>query len=300
MLSRHNSKPNQPSAGCNHPAKNKPKKMKLQHPLLLTVAVAGSLWAGHASAQNFAAGDLMLGVRSTANTATNLVFDLGSASSYLSAQTASSLNGDAAQIISTFGSLNNLYFSVVGYVDPADAASLGFAADTLFLTKVRSAPLDPTNPNIGISPSASLPSQSATRSRLASLANGANLSYAIAPGVAGEKASQNVNGNISYANGIEVSGNPSLSGSIGGTWGRYSVEGATSATFSGDNTSVSLDLYEQTPGTANQGQFVGTFTLGSSGTLGFIPTSVPEPSTYAMIGSGLLALVAARRIGRKN
>ena len=50
------------------------------------------------------------------------------------------------------------------------------------------------------------------------------------------------------------------------------------------------DLYLNNPG-VHPSTMVGSFTLGSAGQFSF----VPEPSTWAMLGSGMLALLAFRR-----
>ena len=52
------------------------------------------------------------------------------------------------------------------------------------------------------------------------------------------------------------------------------------------------DLYQNDPSTTIA-SYLGDFSLNSAGVLTFNP--VPEPSSWAMIGSGVLALLAIRR-----
>jgi hypothetical protein len=62
------------------------------------------------------------------------------------------------------------------------------------------------------------------------------------------------------------------------------------------NTGVGTsDLFQSNPGDpfANTQIYLGAFSLSSAGVFTFAP--VPEPSTYAMMGSGMLALLALRR-----
>jgi hypothetical protein len=52
------------------------------------------------------------------------------------------------------------------------------------------------------------------------------------------------------------------------------------------------DLYQNDPN-ATRASYLGNFSLNSSGLLTFQP--VPEPSSWAMLGSGILVLIALRR-----
>ena len=114
------------------------------------------------------------------------------------------------------------------------------------------------------------------------IANGANSAFAIVYDNQQVKMDKtlNVGGNpVSYTIGV---------GSLGdfnGTWAP-SVENLTTG---GTTTS---DLFQQNPGAANNGIYLGSFSM-DGGTLSFSP--VPEPSTWAMIGSGAFALLALRR-----
>jgi hypothetical protein len=52
-------------------------------------------------------------------------------------------------------------------------------------------------------------------------------------------------------------------------------------------------LFQQNPGSANVGSYLGDFELSNDGIMTFNP--VPEPSTWAMVGSGMLMLVSGLR-----
>lgn len=269
--------------------------MKLKQYALAIAAVAGSLLGLNASAQSFSYnnGDLLLGFRSTSSTS-NLVVDLGSASALLyghqAGDTVTITAFTASQLTSTFGSLNNLYFSVFGDINN-NSSSLPL--NTLWLSTPRSDVNTQTSPVNSLSSTG----QGNIRSYLDAVAAGASATtlgaIALSSTVVIEPGSMNTPGTISYLKGIANQNNTGISGNIHGTWNGFPVEGLTTATFGTDTTPLVLDLYQQNPGTANVGQFQGTFTLDNSGVLTF--TAVPEPSTFAMFGSGLLALAAIRR-----
>jgi hypothetical protein len=55
-------------------------------------------------------------------------------------------------------------------------------------------------------------------------------------------------------------------------------------------------LFEQDPSPLHSpgaGIYLGDFTLGGNGSFSFVPT--PEPSSWALLGTGLFALLAVRR-----
>jgi len=87
----------------------------------------------------------------------------------------------------------------------------------------------------------------------------------------------------------------------------YGNFGPIEAVISSTSSNV-IDLYElvpQTGSTHTGGVFLGAFQLSSNGTLMFSSnannfSSVPEPSTYALFGGGLIALVLLRRAYRKK
>jgi PEP-CTERM motif len=72
-------------------------------------------------------------------------------------------------------------------------------------------------------------------------------------------------------------------GNLNGTFGQGSIENGSTTPFS----DLRSDLYEVRPGTGDS-IYLGYFDLNSAGILTF--TAVPEPSTYALMGFGILSL----------
>jgi hypothetical protein len=60
------------------------------------------------------------------------------------------------------------------------------------------------------------------------------------------------------------------------------------------------DLYQSNPGNRyiQKASYLGDFSLDASGDLSFTP--VPEPSTWAMFGSGLLCLIGVCRFKNRD
>ena len=270
--------------------------MKLKKLTWAMMAVAGSMASWNASAQ-FVTGDLMLGFRAAGGSSSNLVVDVGPASTYLNA-TAPVAVGQftAQQVTDTFGSLNNLYLSVFGYVDASgNPASLGLPAYTLFVTGAN--PLHALDANgLGVA-----------ESYLVAVANGTQAgslgAVSLGGSVAREPSAMNVAGDLSYLNGIANPNNQSVGGNIHNTW-PASIESATSGTFTTDTTQLVVGLFEYQPGSSGNslnnplGTLVGDFQLNNNGSLTFNP--VPEPATWAMAGSGFLILTALRRLGKRS
>jgi hypothetical protein len=172
-------------------------------------------------------------------------------------------------------SLNGLFFSVFG-----DSASFNLWA---------------TSPNGNAWTAGTVPAQAPTTGKIEAIANGA-LDASLANSGADWTASASVVPNtfntfggsdISYTVGI---GNGNF---IGGTF-QGNIEEVTGANFTTSSTSAILDLYELDVANAGQpGKLLGDFQLDPDGTLTFDP--VPEPSTWAMMGCGMLFLAASRR-----
>ena len=263
---------------------------------IFAATVAGSCLSWNASAQTFAynAGDLLLGFRSSGSSS-NVVVDIGAASTYLNATSAFTVSAfTAGQVTGTLGSLNNLYFSVFGDINNNSSAQ---PLNTLWLTIPRADAATQTDPLH----SKSTTSQGTTRSFVDGIANGAQATtlgaVALSATVTVEPGSMNSSGNLSYNQGIASPLNNTI-GNVHGTWSN--IEQLTPAGFDAGSTSLVLDLYQYNPGTANLGQYLGNFSLNPAGALLFTPVAVPEPTTWAMFGSGLIAFAAARRFGLKK
>ncbi|MEI9962350.1 MAG: PEP-CTERM sorting domain-containing protein [Limisphaerales bacterium] len=102
----------------------------------------------------------------------------------------------------------------------------------------------------------------------------------------------NFAGDTSYTLGIGDNGN--FNGAFQGN-----IENTTPGSFTSGSTPVISDLYELDPADAGSaGTYLGYFQLDPNGTLTFNP--VPEPTTWAMFGMGLITLAAVRKFRRKN
>jgi hypothetical protein len=261
---------------------------------VLFAAAAGSFAGMDASAQfNYTPGDLMLGFR-TPGTGNDMVVDIGSASSLVAAATSGGgstlISGTfytGAQFTASGLNFNNLYFSVFG----------DSSANTLWVTGV-----SPLNEHTGNS-------QSIAGGQFEAIASGAS-DY---PGYYANNAANSANVTI-MPNSLNVGGGSDLSYTQGiknpntgaSDFGYFPVinEANTVAGFSSSPYVAAINLYELDPhsGSTTPGTRLGYFELGNDGVmtfnLGVAP--VPEPGTWAVLGSGLLALVAARRMKTKN
>jgi hypothetical protein len=136
--------------------------------------------------------------------------------------------------------------------------------------------------------------QGQTISKMLAIVAGANSGYAtvLANQIVEVSSSLNVGGDpVSYTVGV---------GSLGdfrGTW-KPDVENLTPTGFGASSTPEISDLFQQNPGAANVGSYLGEFELDNNGMLTFSP--VPEPSALAMLGAGMMTLVAIRRFVRKQ
>jgi hypothetical protein len=271
--------------------------MKSYKLAILTVA-AGFLWSLSATAQtfNYNNGDLLLGLRTPGGTS-DLIVDIGAASLYTGASSPITVSGTyytSGQLTDASLSLNNLYFSVFGDIAPGYAGT----ANTLWVTAPQ------TYASAQTSPWAAQTSgqQANTRSQIESIAYGATYTSF------GEAASaDNTASAVVVASGLNLTGEGALSytsgigpaGNFQGNFGsNNNIEQNTPGAFSSGTTPMLEDLFQMTPGSA--GTYLGYFELDPNGTLTFNPQPVPEPTTWAMFGMGLMGLAGWRRITRKN
>jgi hypothetical protein len=71
--------------------------------------------------------------------------------------------------------------------------------------------------------------------------------------------------------------------------------------LSSGSTSTVSDFFQQNPSplhSPGSGTYLGDFVLDNTGLLTFNP--VPEPSTWAMMGTGLFGMLAIRRFVKRN
>jgi hypothetical protein len=250
--------------------------MKTNKTTLAVALAVTSLWAVNASAQTYYAnGDLLLGIQSgAAGVSNNVVMDLGSFSTYANATAPVTVDTTqlASQLTAAGIPLNNLYFSVFG--------------------DIQSLPNDPLNKTIFASVATGSP--------------GWNFGLAAAQGVGASRvegigAGYNDNllsGNVALvASGFNFAGDSSYTKGVTGAsaianlnYFNGSIENNTA-----NGLPSSVDLYELVPSGVGAGSsaLLGSFTLGSDGSLTFTP--VPEPSTMALVGLGALCLTVLRR-----
>jgi hypothetical protein len=258
---------------------------------IIKTAIAATAFLGAAaSAQTFTytPGDLFAAFRKAGSP--DLIVDLGQASLYQQYGAAPfSITGVNSTLLdSVFGNMDGISWSVFGYVNTS-GSSLG-PQNTIWVTDPRSDITTPNDPNSSLTFSA----QGQTISKMEAIVAGATSGYAtvLANQIVQVANSLNVGGDpVSYTVGV---------GSLGdfrGTW-RPNIENLTPTGFAASSTPEVSDLFQQNPGAANVGSYLGDFQLGNDGGLTFSP--VPEPSTLAMLGAGMMTLVAIRRFGRKQ
>ena len=276
--------------------------MKLYKTTILSVA-AGFLCSLNATAQtfNYNNGDLLLGFRTPGGTS-DLVVDIGAASLYSGASGPITISGNyynSSQLTDAGLTLNNLYFSVFGDISPG--SSYPGTANTLWVTAPQA--INPIQaPAWSAQTSAN---QGNTRSQMESIAFGATYTSFGEAASADNTATAVVvpssldltgEGALSYTVGIGPNGN--FNGNFGSN---NNIEQSTSANFSSgvvNYDSVRSDLFTMVPG--SNGSYLGFFQLDPDGTLTFNPEPVPEPTTWAAFGLGLVGLAGWRRIIRKS
>jgi hypothetical protein len=242
--------------------------------ILLGVVAAAALCGMEATAQiNYQTGDLLAGFRKGGSP--DVILDLGSISLYQQVSGASfQVNANLSTALqNTFGTLSTMQWSIFGVNDTGTALTGQSDANTVWSSKRRN--------NAAIQSSAPFGNPSSDSQALAvgdikgignNTGSGSTGVTDLAPGI--------VSVDATVANYTPDMGSP-YNGDFEGTYS-YNIERT--------GTGV-LDLYEVNPN--SPGQYLGNFSLSSGGDLTFNP--VPEPSTWAMLGTGLLTLVAIRR-----
>lgn len=245
--------------------------------ILSGAIAAAALYAIDASAQfNYQNGDLLAGFGNGGST--DVIVDLGSLANF-QAGTSHSWNLNSV-LTSTFGSVSSgMYWSVFGVNDqsiPFNSSVTQGDPNTVWVSLGRS------NPNVATTApfTGSSGVQQLAVPDIETIGNLTNPNQAspglivdVSPGV--ELVATSLGGYTSMMTG-------SYNGNFQGDWA-YNVL---------NNGAGTSDLYQSDP-THTRATLLGNFTLGPSGDLTFNP--VPEPSTWAMFGSGVLALFAIRR-----
>lgn len=276
-----------------------PNHMQIKSKYLLTMlVVAGiSVAALPANAATFVAGDLLLGFRATGGTGStsNLVVNLGQADTvYRDATSGIASIADLGAILtSTYGSdwatRSDLSWGVVGV---RSASSLNSTVDgdpqrTNYLSIAQSAYAPGTQqsaaPTIGTG---------TARGDVATAINDLGLAYAAASGTT--FAVLNASTANSWTDQVVTDNNFAYGASVEAS----SVNGIDA---------TGLDLYRilhtttgaNPSGTIGTGSYEGTFTISSSGVVGYSVGAVPEPSRALLAACGLGGLLLRRRRPRK-
>jgi hypothetical protein len=271
---------------------NQGEEMKSKKLALLSAA-AGILWSLNASAQfNYDdnTDELLLGLRTSGGTS-DLLVNIGSASVYANASGPITISGTyftGSQLTASGLSLNNLTFSIFDGMFSGSPTNV-----SLWVTS-------PENPSGTLTTPWSAQNSAqlnTSRSHIQSIGDGGNFLGAVDPVDALTNSlydiempdNYNQSGNTSYAVGIGPNGN--FQGNFGSN---NNIENTTGAAFTSGSTPAISDLYLMLPN--QSGILIGQFELDPNGTLTFNPVAVPEPTTWAMFGMGILGLAGWRRI----
>jgi hypothetical protein len=255
---------------------------------VLSAVVAGSFAGMDASAAfNYNQGDLLLGFR-TPGSGNDMVVDIGTAANLVTAATTGGgstlISGTyytSSQFTASGLNFNNLYYSVFG--DTSGNTLWATAGSTLFEHTSNSQ----ATPG-GVFESIATGAGDYPGYYAANAANSSSVT--IMPN------SFNVGGSdLSYTQGVIDQNNNA-------TFGYFPIsnEANTVAGFDTSSYFAAVNLYQLDPhsGSTTPGTQLGYFELTPNGNLTFNlgVAPVPEPTTWAMLGTGLLALTAVRRM----
>jgi hypothetical protein len=253
---------------------------------ILSAALATAVLSGvPAMAQfNYQNGDLIVafgnGVSSTVGNNTDVIVDLGSLAQFQNTSASPFSYNLSSVLNSTYGGVNSsVYWSAFGVNENFGNPSVSQGnANTIWTTLRRSNPANQTAaPHVDNASFAMF-----TLGDIQSVANFTSPGDAN-PGLI-----------VDYAPGIELvdsSQSPYSTMMTSPYSGNFQNDWAYNVLNNGAGVS---DLYQSDPGgTTQHGAYLGNFNLSSGGLLTFSP--VPEPSTWAMMGTGTLAFMALRR-----
>ncbi len=259
--------------------------------ILLGVVASVALCGMDATAQiNYQNGDLLAGFRSGSGPGvTDVIVDLGSISLYQQKENTAGypsfqVNANlSSALTSTFGGVSDVTWSIFG-VNDTSLGSTALAgqsdANTIWSSKRRN------NSSIQSSAPFGDPSSDSQEHAVVDIEGiGGNTS----PGGASPGLIVNLAPGIVSLDSSVASYSPEMSGAFNGN-----INGDYSYNIERTGSGV-LDLYEVNPD--SQGLYLGNFSLDPGGDLTFSP--VPEPSTWAMLGTGLMTLIAIRRSRNK-
>lgn len=265
----------------------------MKNKLIALLAIGAGLAMSRMSADaqfTYNANDILLGFRST-TLSYDYVVDLGSASQFYNATpgTTFTVSGyDAASLTAIFGSLDSLSFSIFG--DVRTFGNTNGTFNTLWISSARSDINTQTSPWY----QSSVSSQGTVAAQIDGIAGGA-VSFG---GAAGADAVTNSLTAVTVPDTFNAIG-IGISYTIGiGTVGNFantfqgSAENTTPLNFATSGSPLRSDFYQLNPGTGDS-IYLGYFELSPNGTMTF--TAVPEPSTLAMLGAGMLLFLGVNR-----
>jgi hypothetical protein len=257
------------------------------------VVATAALCAVNASAQiTYHNGDMLAGFGNGGSK--DVIVDLGSISQFQ--QTGASpisFSGVSSALTTVFGAgynLNTVYWSVFGANDttspPYDSSVSQSDPYTIWNTLARS------NPNLQTSPplvAGSSAVQSATAGDIINTIGGLTSPSEAGPGQIVNVSLDIVSVNTSLGGYSDLMNNP-YNGNFQGDW-TYNIQNTGAGTS---------DLYQSNPGNhfTQHASYLGDVVLDPSGNLTF--NSAPEPSTWAMLGTGLMSLLVFNRYRRNK
>lgn len=273
--------------------------------LLLGIALASSVLTHSVQAQvlSVSPGDLLVGFYSVDGTSVGqntYVYNLGQASTWRENTSATSLIGNInADLENAFGAgwydNGNIRWGILGSVAIDEAAINGDPSLTNYFSRGLDtfAPGSSTAPSFVAAQRGTLANNSKTfRNAMNGKASGANNKGAIVATTSVNDYSDFLPPTTSTFFGVGTNPNSSFgAGTIGTGTGGYGVEGALDL-WRVLNTTTGADLtagLSGSPASVGLGQYIGTFTLDSAGNLRL--DAVPEPSTYALIALGAIAVI---------
>jgi hypothetical protein len=213
--------------------------------------------------------------------------DLGSIANFQSPASGSTFNLGSA-LANNFGSANGLFWSVFTF----DGNGTYAPVNTLFMSAPRADVTVPNSPPT----TGTASQQNLVTGQLGAIADALSATYGT---IVANQVIQLPNGLGSSNGGDPASYTTALGTSLdfNGTYSQsFENLSSTSATVS--------DLFQENPSPLHNpgaGVYLGSFTLAGDGSsLAFSPSPVPEPTTLAMIGTGLFSLVAFRRLAKRH
>ncbi len=246
--------------------------MKLKQILMTAVLAIASMAAANAS-NTFNVGDVLFGITNTSTKAVTYNLDLGNISDLISlgagstktwTLSSSDLNSSILGTTTAWNNNNKVYWGVAAET-----------ADMMWATSTSSSVQNPGTDTIS-------GAQNALGNVIIAYQNGtATANQGASSNVTGA-VSVNINGSTDWYSETANGANLGLETTV------IRAESTTSST-----STLSLYSYDANAGTATK---IGSFALTDDGTLTYTSLqAVPEPSTYAMLGIGGLAMIRVLR-----